>query len=701
MNSKTVRILKQLCDGQTYRVNDLARELDLSARMIRYEIEQANSFLTREGFCKIESGRRGISLSVPAAEKDHLRNWLAELSANDISLTAGERRLVILILLLSSREFLTVQYIADLLGVSKSCIDKDFALLKKRITEEGLTLHCKPGSGNRILGDERRIRETSLKIVEHNLHFGDYLSKEAYHPDYVERQVQRYFCDAWFPNLVAIIHEVEEESEKRLSYNSFRNLLLNLCVALTRISLDHVLSEKKENLVLLQATKEFQIVEAVSKHIQTLFSISLPLSEKCALTVLLVGAKYTTSEPYLKEDWAEIQILTDRMIRAMSKKLAIPFYEDEEIYTALQAHLGPMVFRLKNKVPTVNPNLEQVKRNYENIYSALTGVIKSIDSPLLKGIHEDDIAFLSLHFCASVVRRKRALTVSRVAIVCIHGIGTANLLKELICSRFKSVRVTAITTSNHLGSIDLDEIDFIISSIPLSNCSAPWIQVNPILTEDDLDRIEKMIEKHSIRSSPSDDFLELFNDVVSTVEQQSVIDNMPLLIDSLEKCFGRAGITIKQNKAQPSLAQLLPAEKIKCRQTAADWESAVRLAGSILLDSGDVTQDFIESMIETVNNAGPYSVISKGVALVHSDVGRGVNYLSMSMITLKEPVCFHHPTNDPVKLILCLASIDNSSHVLALEDFIHFLRSNDLEEICKEDDPQKFNKYLHRSKLLI
>jgi transcriptional antiterminator/mannitol/fructose-specific phosphotransferase system IIA component (Ntr-type) len=701
MNSKSFRIIKQLCNGQSYQIDDLGSKLSIPSRVIRYEIERANSFLYREGFSKIECNRSKVSLSVSDEEREKLKQWLAGLSPDYFTLSADERKTIILILLLSSPGYLTSQFLADRLSVSKSCIDKDLSIIKLQMKKKGLELFSKPGSGIYLSGNERNIRELCFSIVEHNLHFADYISGEKYHPGYVERQIQKYFCDAWFYPLVTIAHNIEEKANKKLSYKSLRNLVLDLCVILTRNSINKPILTVHENQELLQATKEYKVAEETSQELADIFQIELPVYDRCTLTVLLVSSKYSIPEPYLKEDWAQVQILADRIIRAMSKRLLIPFYDEEEIYTALQAHLGPMIFRLKNKMPNDNPNLELIKTNYEDVFKNLSGAIDAIHSQLLKGIQEEDIAYLSLHFCASIVRRKRMFTVSNVAIVCVHGLGTATLLKELICSRFKSIRIVTITTGSDLNFVDLDGIDFIISSIPLPDCACPWVQVNPILTDEDYQIIENMIEKYSTKSNPVDNSLDLFNDIVSTVESQSGTDNLPSFVDSLQKCFSRAGISIKHNKIQPSLYQLLPPEKILCNQTPLDWKDAVTLAGSILVESQDVTQEFIQSMIDTVENTGPYVVISKGVALIHGEGGLGVNHLAMSLITLKNPVYFHHPTNDPVKLILCLAPIDNSSHVAALEDFMNFLRNNDVDTICEEDDPVVLNKSLHRSALQI
>ncbi len=59
-------------------------------------------------------------------------------------------------------------------------------------------------------------------------------------------------------------------------------------------------------------------------------------------------------------------------------------------------------------------------------------------------------------------------------------------------------------------------------------------------------------------------------------------------------------------------------------------------------------------------------VIWPGVVLLHARPDEGVNCLSMSLITLKNPVAFGTPGKDPVYIAIVLGAVNNNSHLNAL-----------------------------------
>ena len=50
MNGKTVLILEHLLDGRPHKLRDLAQRLEISVRLVRYEMQEVDAFLRREGF---------------------------------------------------------------------------------------------------------------------------------------------------------------------------------------------------------------------------------------------------------------------------------------------------------------------------------------------------------------------------------------------------------------------------------------------------------------------------------------------------------------------------------------------------------------------------------------------------------------------------------------------------------------------------
>jgi PTS system ascorbate-specific IIA component len=130
----------------------------------------------------------------------------------------------------------------------------------------------------------------------------------------------------------------------------------------------------------------------------------------------------------------------------------------------------------------------------------------------------------------------------------------------------------------------------------------------------------------------------------------------------------------------PRLTQLLPVAAIRIGETAADWRAAVRLAGDALVASGATTPAYTDEMVATVEQLGPYIVIAPGIALAHSRPSPAVLRAGISLVTLLEPVAFGHRENDPVRLVIGLAAVDEEGHVTALSTLAEFLSDETRQE---------------------
>ncbi|HEU4572954.1 MAG TPA: PTS sugar transporter subunit IIA [Candidatus Limnocylindrales bacterium] len=128
------------------------------------------------------------------------------------------------------------------------------------------------------------------------------------------------------------------------------------------------------------------------------------------------------------------------------------------------------------------------------------------------------------------------------------------------------------------------------------------------------------------------------------------------------------------------MTELLQPSAIRVGATAADWREAVRVAGDALVASGSTTAAYIGEMIATVEQLGPYIVIAPGIALAHSRPSPAVRRPGISLVTLASPVPFGHSTNDPVRLVVGLASPDDEGHVTALATLAGFLADDDRRE---------------------
>jgi len=97
---------------------------------------------------------------------------------------------------------------------------------------------------------------------------------------------------------------------------------------------------------------------------------------------------------------------------------------------------------------------------------------------------------------------------------------------------------------------------------------------------------------------------------------------------------------------------LLTKDCIQIANVVPSWQEAIRLAATPLVRQNKIEQRYIEAMIQSIEQYGPYVVITPKVALPHA-----------------------RPSD--VFLIFVLAAMDNTSHLQALADLTLVLQHPD------------------------
>ena len=148
------------------------------------------------------------------------------------------------------------------------------------------------------------------------------------------------------------------------------------------------------------------------------------------------------------------------------------------------------------------------------------------------------------------------------------------------------------------------------------------------------------------------------------------------------------------------LKDILKAEYIKINEECEDWEDAIRPAGNILLEKNIVTEEYIDTVIKSVKLFGPYVVVAKGIAIPHCLGSMGVKENAITLITLKNPVNFGNPKNDPVYYVLLFANTDFDSHIEALSAVSELLQKTKFFEVMKNaKEPQDIIDYINKEEI--
>lgn len=147
------------------------------------------------------------------------------------------------------------------------------------------------------------------------------------------------------------------------------------------------------------------------------------------------------------------------------------------------------------------------------------------------------------------------------------------------------------------------------------------------------------------------------------------------------------------------LDKIINENLIRLNVAATDWEDAVRKSASALLENGKITASYIDEMITTAKEVGPYIVITKHVALPHARPESGAKEIAIGIATLEHPVEFGNEANDPVKYVFSLSAVDQNTHIQAMAELAELLDRPEFYDVLdKAQKPEDIMNYIRTYK---
>ena len=81
---------------------------------------------------------------------------------------------------------------------------------------------------------------------------------------------------------------------------------------------------------------------------------------------------------------------------------------------------------------------------------------------------------------------------------------------------------------------------------------------------------------------------------------------------------------------------VLNKDNVKLKVNASDWEEAVRIGQGWLVEQGCAKQSYVDGIIASVKELGPYIVIADGIAMPHTRQNRELLGSVVVTVTLNQ-----------------------------------------------------------------
>ena len=188
--------------------------------------------------------------------------------------------------------------------------------------------------------------------------------------------------------------------------------------------------------------------------------------------------------------------------------------------------------------------------------------------------------------------------------------------------------------------------------------------------------VERLTLQQSYRNPTSDELIKI-------IRQYADIKQPELLKTALQQAMFKND-QLDRGRKQPVLKDLLIEENIQFMDEIGDWTDAIKKVAKPLLTNDSITNQYVDVMIENVETMGPYIIIGEQVAIPHARPEFGVKKLGMSLLKLAEPTYLLGEEQNKVDIFICLAAIDNQTHLKALAQLTTLLSDPIKLELLKK-----------------
>lgn len=484
-------------------VKELAEKVGVSKRTVQREMEGISYFPGYEVTLESKTGK-GVWIEGTPEEKKRLLEELKGGDSYDVS-NREERRKRLVLEILKDKGLKKLFYYASQFQVSEATISSDLEAVEGWLNAQHLSIVRKPGSGIEISGSEKDYRKAIRAFIDENL--DTKMLKEAYEVNNVtvdealyKSNLGQVLNDDILKRVVKCISGMEDKRVLTLTESSYTGLVLHISIAISRILKDEIMDQPEEWQKQMESDEDYALAKQISQKLSEEFSVEIPEIETAYICLHLKGAKHQNIEwngqKTVEMEKQELLTLINRMINAYDEQYAYAFKQDSEFIQGLLAHLQPTFIRLVYDMKIANPVLEDIKKSYPEIYEKSKRAAAVLSEWVQKPVPEEEIGFLTIHFGAAQVRlegKHENVRIVNVGIICASGIGISRLMLSKLDKIFRDRIHMETYGQNDLSPYIISKTDFFVSSIPMNGEEADILSVNPLLSEEDVDRIRQKI----------------------------------------------------------------------------------------------------------------------------------------------------------------------------------------------------------------
>ena len=496
INERSKFIINKLIQTENYiTASEIAEKLQVSNKTVVRQLGSVEKILVQHNLSLERKTGRGMRVIGAPEDKERLLSLIAEKVNTRHEYSPAERCNIILSQLLKSQEPIKLIALSQLLNVTDATISNDLDKIEPWIRKMNMNLVRKPGLGVYLEGLEKDIRKAIISHIYENIHEQDILNllySKKKKTNELTSDADKFLLDLVDKNIIQKVEEAVkatmQQQKSSLSMNAFSGLVVHLTLAVQRLLKGETIKIDAAFLGKIKQKKEFKLAENIGENIEKVFQVKIPEEETAYITMHLLGARnnYEQDVDIQYSSFHLIRIAKD-IVKIAQQESGISLLKKSRLLIGLYKHLKPAVMRIKMKMEIRNPLLQEMKEKYPKWMTLAKKAARPLEEELQTPLPEAEIAYLAMHLGAALEEANMQEQYFKVLVACPTGIGTSKLLATQLKREFSNLEIVAIVSA---VNVDYDfykheNVEFIISTVPIENAKFPVVVVDFMLNEND------------------------------------------------------------------------------------------------------------------------------------------------------------------------------------------------------------------------
>jgi len=678
-------VLKTIVNNPSITGKEVEQSLDLSRKQVSYTMDKINQYLADNGLPKIERLRTGkFVIPVPVLEQYQTED--IGIKDSTYVYSDKERGALIFLILLCTREELSIYHFTSKLDISKNTFLIDVKKLEERLAPYGLGIHYSRQDGYHLAGSEFCKREAMIPIVRQILNM----------PNGQEAIMEISQVDPELMEQVrGQISEIENKLKIRFTDERLRELPYILCLVLIRIKKGRILEDLPESFQYIAGTKEYSVMVEFAKEHDVAWQ-----TEKIFFAAQIQISNYHSFQSDNLRSEVEIMEAARQVIDNFEKIICVNIKEQDILLEALFQHVKPAFYRVKYHYHIEQSIVDMVFPRYSSLHAMVKRSMKPLEELAGSEFPDEELVYITALFGAWL-QREGILDIEnqkkRAVIVCANGVSVSNFLFFTLRELFPEIEFLTCLSMRDFTEYK-EEFELVFTMVRLETDKLQFL-VKPFLDEASKHKFREKVlsEINGIMPHEVD-----VTEIVRAVEQHAVIEDRDALVREINRVLNPVNVQgtaerTAEIKEQPMLADVLTKETIRISEKPMEWEDAVRTASAPLLARGDIEQRYVERMVQIIREDKPYIMIADGVIIAHAGVEDGAGRICISLLKLPERIDINGYLN--ADIVIVLGTPDATNHLGVLFQLNEILEDpSALKKLKQAKQPEEILTIVQKEK---